>query len=63
MSDMCKFKDGDRFYVMKGTVKEYGTVLHRRTMYGDINIVYMVRYDNPEMNEHNGYEKEMFKDD
>jgi hypothetical protein len=56
-----KFNHDDRFFTVHWTGEiKYGTVLHRRHMYGN-PAVYMVNYDDPEMNEHNGNEKYMYK--
>jgi hypothetical protein len=49
-----KFKNGDRFRITLNNNIEYGTVLHRRKMYGDAyGGTYMVEYDNPKIKNHN----------
>ena len=64
-----KFHDGDRFTTKsvernKETKKwmqteHSGKVLHLREMYGGPPYTYMVKYDDPSINEHNASENEM----
>jgi hypothetical protein len=49
-----RFKHGDRFRISLNGNLEYGSILHRRTMYGDAyGGTYMVEYDNPKIKIHN----------
>jgi hypothetical protein len=55
----AKFQKNDRFYTLgMNGVKQYGTVLYKRDMYGEPP-VYKVKYDDPNITEHNGYEELM----
>lgn len=63
----CPWKRGDRFFIQTPQSQEFellygpyrkvfGTVLHRRIMYGDsFGGTYMVKFDDPTFKEHNAY--------